>query len=55
MLCGKTPLAPLLAPRQILFGSMTVLVAFYVTGNIVPNTVGLDQASTVWVVWFCNL
>ena len=48
-LCGKTPLAALLAPRQILFGSMTVLVAFYVTGQIVPATVGLDSVLTAWV------
>ena len=46
ILCRKNPLAALLAPRQILFGSMTVLVSFYVTGTIVPKTVGIDQALT---------
>lgn len=49
-LCGKTPLAALLAPRQILFGSMTVLVAFYVTGTIVPATVGLDSVGILTAI-----
>lgn len=46
ILCRKNPLAALLAPRQILFGSMTVLVSYYVTGTIVRTKVGLDQALT---------